>query len=381
MRQLTAIDLPNGQSFVDALRRIWDRGDAAVPIDQRLPGPARDSLITQVRPSSVIDETGEHSLTGGAPVETGDAIVVATSGSSGTPKGVVLTHDALVSSARITNERLAVVPGHDKWYACLPFAHIGGLSVVMRSLLGGVACTPSAAIDQTALRNAARSGHTLISLVPAALDRIDAAAWRIVLLGGSAMPELLPTNAVRTYGMTETGSGVVYDGVVLNSVSVRVVDGEIQLRTPTLARGYRTSTGVVALSMTDDGWFCTGDAGELDSQGRLTVAGRVGDVIVSGGEKVWPEPVERALRSATGVRDVAVCGVPDAIWGQMVVALIVAADTDAVPTLESLRHWVKQRLPTFCAPHRVVVVDEIPRTALGKVRRREVQARASDALG
>lgn len=380
MHRLVAIDLANGRLFVDVLQMIWDRGDAALPIDQRLPASARNSLLAELRPSSVIDDAGEHGLADGFGVEPGDAVVLSTSGSSGVPKGVVLTHDAIGSSARITNERLAVNSGKDKWYACLPFAHIGGLSVVMRSLLGGVAFTPTAATDETSFREAARSGHTMISLVPAALERIEAAAWRTVLLGGSAMPELLPPNAVRTYGMTETGSGVVYDGSPLRSVSVRVVDGEIQLRSPTLARGYRNSMGFVALPMSDDGWFLTADAGEVDTNARLTVTGRVGDMIVTGGEKVWPEPVERVLQSVPAVRDVAVCGVADPTWGHAVVALIVATDADSPPAVESLRHWVKQTLPAYCAPQRIVVVDEIPRTAIGKIRRRDVQTIAAAAF-
>jgi o-succinylbenzoate---CoA ligase len=129
----------------------------------------------------------------------------------------------------------------------------------------------------------------------------------------------------------------------------------------------------------DDGWFCTADAGQIDQEGRLTVTGRVGDMIVTGGEKVWPEPVERAIHSAIGVRDVAVCGVPDPAWGHAVVAVI-AADPEKTPDLASLRHWVKQLLPAYCAPKHVVVVDAIPRTALGKVRRRDVQAIAIEAL-
>ncbi len=379
MNRLTAIDLPNGAAFVDALQRIWDRRDAAFPIDQRLPGPARDSLLAELTPAGVIDASGEHQLGDSDPVEHGDAVVLATSGSSGAPKGVILTHEAIAYSARITNQRLGVDPATDKWYACLPFAHVGGLSVVLRSLFGGVAFTPTADIDQSSLRVAAETGHTMISLVPAALDRIDPIAWRTVLLGGSAMPATLPPNAVRTYGMTETGSGVVYDGLPLDSVSVRVVDGEIQLRTPTLARGYRSATGVTGLPMSGDGWFRTADAGELDHNGMLTVTGRVGDMIVTGGEKVWPEPVERALQSFPAVGDVAVCGVPDPSWGHAVVAVIVPG-TSFVPDLESLRRWVKQRLPAYCAPKHVVVVQAIPRTALGKVRRREVEAIASRAL-
>src|SRR6266508_2123985 len=131
---LVALDLPGGPPFVVALRWVWDRGDAAFPIDRRLPAAARTRLLEAMAPSSVIDAGGEEcSLAGGRPVEDGDALVVATSGATGEPKGVVLTHDAVAASAQATSNRLGVVDS-DHWLACLPLAHIGGLAVVTRAL-------------------------------------------------------------------------------------------------------------------------------------------------------------------------------------------------------------------------------------------------------
>ena len=179
---------------------------------------------------------------------------------------------------------------------------------------------------------------------------------------------------VTTYGMTETGSGVVYDGRPLEGVDVRIADNdEILLRGPMLLRCYRDGSDPFV-----DGWFPTGDLGRWLDDGRLHVDGRAGDLIITGGENVWPEPVEAALRRHPDVADVAVTGVPDDEWGQVVVALVVTSP-GAVPTLDDLRATVKELLPAFCAPRRLVLTEAIPRTALGKVRRTLLQQHSLSA--
>lgn len=369
MANLIALDLPGGPQFVDELRRAWDDGDAVLPVDQRLPAAAKIDLIERMRPSTVITGDDRISRHGGEPVEAGDALVVATSGSTGHPKGVVLTHDAVAASAWATSTRLNVGP-HDRWLACLPLAHVGGLSVVTRALITGTALDVIAAFDATTVD---ASSATLVSLVATALQRIDADRWRVIVLGGSRPPISRPTNTVATYGLTETGSGVVYDGVPLDGVEVRIVDGEIWLRAPMLLRAYRDGTD----PKTPDGWFATGDLGSFDD-GRLVVAGRRGDLIISGGENVWPEPVEAVLNQLAGIADVAVTGVADPEWGQMVTAFVVPAETTAPPSLAELREAVKAQLPAFMAPQHLVVVDAIPRTSLGKVRRHALASPPSD---
>jgi O-succinylbenzoic acid--CoA ligase len=214
--------------------------------------------------------------------------------------------------------------------------------------------------------DAARAGATLVSLVPTALARIDASLFRLVVLGGAHAPEDRPPNTVTTYGMTETGSGVVYDGVPLDGVEVRVDDrGEIHLRGPTLLRCYRDGSH----PLDPEGWLATGDLGRWRPDGRLHVDGRQGDLIITGGENVWPEPVESVLRTHPAVADVAVAGRPDPEWGQCVTAVVVPADPGAPPTLDQLRDHAKEVLPAFCAPRAMVLVESLPRTALGKVRR------------
>jgi O-succinylbenzoic acid--CoA ligase len=247
-------------------------------------------------------------------------------------------------------------------------AHVGGLSVVTRALLTGTSLTVHPGFDPVA---AMASGATLVSLVPTALARIVPDRFRTIVLGGSAPPANLPANAVITYGLTETGSGVVYDGRPLDGVEVRIgPDGEVQLRGPMLLRAYLDGTD----PKDADGWLATGDLGHLDD-GRLVVDGRRDDLIVTGGENVWPEPVERVLASADGVAAVAVAGPADAEWGQRVTAYVVAADPARPPTLADLRARVKEALPAWCAPRQLVLVDELPRTALGKVRRDQLMTR------
>jgi o-succinylbenzoate---CoA ligase len=198
------------------------------------------------------------------------------------------------------------------------------------------------------------------------LRRIDPSGFRAVVVGGSAMPPDLPPQAVATYGSTETGSGVVYDGVPLDGVEVRTVGGEIHVRAPMLLRAYRDGTD----PKDADGWYPTGDAGRWDAgAGRLSVLGRVDDLVITGGENVWPAAVERVLGACAGVAEVAVVGRPDPEWGQRVVALVVPVDPADPPTLDALRAAVRADLPAYAAPRELVLVGSLPRTPLGKLAR------------
>jgi O-succinylbenzoic acid--CoA ligase len=233
---------------------------------------------------------------------------------------------------------------------------VGGLSVITRALLTGTPLTFDPDDPQA----------TLTSVVPTQANRLDLSRFRKILVGGSADWRERPPSFVRTYGMTETGSGVVYDGVPLDGVEVDIdATGQIRVRGPMLLRAYRDGHD----PKSTDGWLPTGDAGAWADDGTLTVAGRIGDVIVTGGEKVWPTPVEEVLRRHPAVADAAVAGRPDDEWGQRVVAWIVPADPSRPPSLDELREHVKASLPAYAAPRAVVVVEELPRTALGKVRR------------
>jgi o-succinylbenzoate---CoA ligase len=374
MPELVALDLPAGQGFVDALRTAWDAGDAVLPLDPRLPRPATRTVVEAMRPSVVVDTTGAQRRGDGVPVEPGDALVVATSGTTGAPKGVVLTHEAVAASARATSVRLAADPATDRWVACLPLAHIGGLAVVTRSLVTGVPCEVLERFDAGEVERLGGHGATLVSLVATALARTDVSGYRTVLIGGAAPPAQLPANAVTTYGMTETGSGIVYDGVPLDGVELAIGDGdrggagEVLVRGPMLLRRYRDGTD----PRVGDGWLPTGDAGSIDPDGKLTVFGRMAEVIVTGGEKVWPVPVEQVLTTHPRVGQAAVWKRADPEWGERVVAWIIPADPARPPTLDEVRRWVAATLAPWAAPKEIELVPDLPRTPSGKVRRSEL---------
>jgi o-succinylbenzoate---CoA ligase len=374
MPKLVALDLPAGQAFVDALRAIWDAGDAVLPLDRRLPAPAVQLLMDTLRPGAVMDTTGVRSRVGGVPTEPGDALVVPTSGTTGAPKGVVLTHDAVRASGLASSAALFVDPGLDRWVACLPLAHIGGLSVLTRALVTGTPCTILERFDATEVEHLAQGGATLVSLVATALRRCDTSSYRRVLLGGSAPPDRVADNVVTTYGMSETGSGVVYDGRPLNGVDLRIGDGhvgaegEILVRGPMLLRCYRDGTD----PRLPEGWLPTGDGGRLEPDQTLAVFGRMADVVVSGGEMVWPAPVEAVLARHAGVTEVAVWKRADPEWGERVVAWVVPSDHAHPPALGALRELVAAELAPWAAPRELVLTDALPRTPSGKVVRSEL---------
>lgn len=367
MNELVCLDLDGGPSFVDRLCRAWDDGDAIFPLDRRLPEPAKRAVLAEIRPTIIADESGDTRVRG-RPVDSGDAVVVATSGTTGLPKAAVLTHDAVLSSARAVSRRLDIGPD-DRWFACLPPAHVGGLSVILRSIVTGTPCIVSSRFSAEAYVDAARNGATLVSLVATALARVDPSLYRVIVLGGSRAPANRPANSVSTYGMTETGSGVVYDGEALDGVEVQVREGIIHLRAPMLMRAYRDGT----VPFDSDGWFRTGDIGHVDHAGRLVVEGREGDLIVTGGENVWPDVVESRLIHHPAIAECCIAGVPDPEWGHAVHAWIVVVPGRSV-TLEDLRAFVKDELPAWCAPRAIHLVGEIPRTALGKPQRSRLVA-------
>ena len=362
MRELIAIDLPPSPDFVIALNEIWNNGDAVLPIDQRLPRVAREELLKQLKVKEVITSNNERlHLDNSQPVEDGDALVIATSGSTGTPKGVVHTHESINSAIQITGARLNCT-SDDHWLACLSLGHVGGLSVVLRAMYYKSKLSFVDHIDQDSIDMALKSGATMTSLVPTVLQSVDVRQFRTVLIGGAQASGALPPNVVTTYGLTETMGGVIYNEVPLDQVEIRIsAETEIQIKSPTLFRCYRGSTDTKITS----GWFNTGDLGELVG-GKLKVHGRKDELINTGGYKVWPSSVAAAIQKIDQVSDVVVAGTPDDKWGSAVTAWIVLKKPTTTLKLEDVRQHVKATLPDYCAPQKIYVVAEIPRSALGK---------------
>lgn len=332
---------------------------------------------------------------GDDPLDAEAAVVVSTSGSTGEPKFALLSARALRASAGSTLDYLG---GPGQWLLALPLTHIAGLQVLVRSVIAGVdpvtmdlsgGFTPAAFAAAVSTMDNSR---TYVSLVPTQLGRIlDAGGaameallrFDAVLVGGAALSpalrrrvELSGVRAVRTYGMSETCGGCVYDGVPLSGVDIDLDDeGRILIGGPMLFSGYRGRPDLTAASMVD-GRFRTADIGQW-ADGRLHVLGRIDDIIISGGEKIAPTAVEAVLSEHPSVSEAAVVGVPDDEWGQRVVAVVVPAGFVAVG---ELRDHVGAVLGRRAAPSAVVTVDSLPRLPLGKVDRRAVIRLAQAAI-
>ncbi len=375
MRELIAVDTAQGPRLVEEMLRIWEAGDALLPVDHRLPVPARKLLFDQMRPSAVIDRDGaRHRLDGGVPVLGTDALVVPTSGSTGTPKGVIHTHASIEASARATNRGVGTEPATDRWLCCLPLSHVAGLSVITRALVAGCPLEVLDGFDPAAVAQAGRAGATLTTLVPTALARIEPTLFRRIVVGGSHPPAHLPDNCLVSYGLTETGSAVAYDGRPLDGAEIAVDDshdtcGEIRVRGPMLLRAYRSSEPEGTDPFDASGWFVTGDIGSFGDDGMLSVHGRRGDMIITGGENVWPAAVERVLMSHPAIERVVVVGRADPDWGEQVVAVVVPVDLANPPSLDEVRDHCKAQVPGFAAPRAMELVEQLPSTPLGKVLR------------
>ena len=325
------------------------------------------------------------------PVEPGTAVIVATSGSTGAPKGVLLSAEALVASAEATHVRLG---GAGHWLLATPAQYIGGLQVLVRSLVAGnepavMARGGFRAEDfaEAAKPVLAASGPRYTALVPTQLTRLldaggeglaAAKAFDAIVVGAAATSGALRERAadagvsiVPAYGMSETASGCVYDGFPLDGVRVELgEDGRISLAGSVLAHGYRLQPELTAESFVD-GRFLTSDRGKIHPDGRLEVLGRIDDMINTGGVKVAAAAIERVLTSQAGVREACVVGLPDPQWGEAVVALVVAAET--APDVESLRSAVREELGAASTPKRIEFASALPLRGPGKIDRAEVK--------
>ncbi len=377
-----ALILPPGLPFLEALHGCLILGTPAVPIDPRLAERERKAVLREIevrveRPMT--GDTGVFQLPD--PGEREDvALVVHTSGTTGRPQPVTITYGNIRANARGLAQAMGL--GDDeRWLCPLPLAHVGGLMVFMRSaIMATTAVLAPPPFDAEAVARTLRDDDiTIVSLVPAQLQKLlDAGATpgprlRRVLLGGGAVPPVLLERAraagfavCPSYGLTQACSTVTVAepgdmesaGRPLKGVGVAIAqDGEILVSGAT----------VNAL-----GSLRTGDLGRIDEQGRLVVTGRKSDVIITGGENVSPAEVEGVLLEHPGVSEAAVFARPHPLWGDAVTAWVVPVP-EAEPSVAALRAHCLERLARFKVPKAFELVDELPRTDSGKVRRTELR--------
>ncbi|MGX7694835.1 o-succinylbenzoate--CoA ligase [Gordonia polyisoprenivorans] len=370
---------PRVLDHLDDLRAILDGSAAFAPV----PESDRESRIL-------------HDAFGiGSDVVDDVSLIIATSGSTGTPKGSQHTPATLAASARATADHLG---GEGNWLLALPPHHIAGLQVLLRALAAGhipAVLDLSAGFDPDAFADALdrfEGPRRYTSLVPtqlvkvldspratAALADVDA-----LLVGGAATPQPLLHKAieagipiVRTYGMSETAGGCVYDGIPLHGMQITLDGasadgiGRVELTGPMVAQGYRLLPDHPAFAT--PGTFRTDDLGRVDD-GVLRIIGRADEAISSGGLTILPQVVEAVIVEDPAVAECAVIGLPDARLGEKVVAVVVESDSGSVDA-QRLRDAVTERLDRYAAPREVIVVAELPTRGPGKVDRRTLRTR------
>jgi O-succinylbenzoic acid--CoA ligase len=370
-----------GEQLIVALHGCLLLGAVAVPIDLRLGEAER---APRLRGAALV----LHELPrGGAPVEPGElepgapATVMYTSGTTAGPKEVLLSAENWLWNAIGSAHALGLDP-EERWLCPMPLAHVGGLSIALRSAVYATTVVLQERFDTaTALASLTDPAErvTLVSLVPTMLSRLLDAGLehpptlrRVLLGGGPIAPALLVRAAAAgvpvspSFGMTETCSQIATDGFAVLGAELSVdAGGEL------LVRGPSVSVGALA----PDGWLHTGDRATLDTTGRLTIVGRVADTIISGGENVVPTEVEAVLSGHPGIADAAVFGRVDPEWGEAVIAQVVVRDGVRADTSlgEELRALCAGRLAAFKVPKHVEFVAGIPRGATGKLQRRALR--------
>jgi O-succinylbenzoic acid--CoA ligase len=400
-RQLSVIDAGDPHAVFVALRDALTGDGPAV-----LPRQHDDGVLPTEEAAGSLPASVPHNV----------ALVVETSGSTGVPKRVALSADALLASAAASASAIGgQEPGTARWLLALPAHYIAGANVLVRSITAGtdpVILSPGH-FDPVAFCAAADTLGTdkrYTSLVPVQLARLlDAALgasargdgamlgtlrrFDTLLIGGQALQPDLRDRAldaglriVRTYGSSETGGGCVYDGVPIGTVIARELQGRIELTGPVLAEGYLDAAGGIDRERTEAAfhvsggarWYRTGDLGTVDADGRVRVTGRADNVIISGGEKVSLDAVQASVRRLPGLAEAVVVGAKHAEWGQVPVVVVAAVPT---VSLSELRSAVQADLGHAAAPDRLITIERMPLLASGKPDRVALAALVAGTVG
>jgi O-succinylbenzoic acid--CoA ligase len=436
--QRVAALLPSGPCFVRLVFALARLQAVLVPLNSRLTAPELRQQLQRAQPELLLyaEETAAlvhalaesstpactlNELAPGTPLPAprvpfnldATQAIIFTSGTTGVPKGAMLSFSNHFWSANASAYRLGVAPA-DRWLSCLPLYHVGGLAVLLRSCLYGTAVLLEERFDVTAFHAAIDSQRvTLTSLVPTMLHRLLEtrttpwpASLRLVLLGGAAASSSLIKAAqsqglpvATTYGLTEAASqvatalpttAVTKPGTVGRALlfsSVRIIDdagetlpagevGQVVVRGPTVMQGYLDDPEATAAAIRA-GELHTGDMGYLDQEGDLWVVQRRSELIVSGGENVYPAEVEQTLEAHPAVAGACVVGLPDVEWGERVAALVQLQPGATLDT-EALLRFAGQRLAGYKRPRVLDFTDQLPQTASGKIERRAVRARLAE---
>jgi long-chain acyl-CoA synthetase len=403
-----AVKLPNGPDCVAAYLGALRAGAVLVPLNPLLAGPEIEERLAASGAALVLDEPPEAgpALAEASPAAPGDAaLILFTSGTSGRPKGAILTHGSILTAARNAQHALALGPG-DVVLGAAPFSHVLGFStgLVATFAAGGAVAIVERFQPEETLRFMTQTGTTILLGVPTMCIALSQAARsaealppiRIAHVGGASVPVEAGRDFERTfscelyegYGLTElSGIATTYlagqerkpgsVGMPLGGTEIRIAEpddagvGEVQFRGPSVIPGYWNDPEETAATIDADGWLATGDLGRIDEDGYLYLVDRKKELIIRGGYNVYPREVEEALYAHPDVLEVAVVGIPHPSYGEEVAALVVLRP-GASPATEEIQAWAKERVAAYKYPRVIRLVEELPKGPTGKILKRAI---------